>query len=99
VPPLRLWSDSVSERRFRFGLHFWQLPVASWVERESAATGVPAEAMADSTLYLMGTGAEVREQLHQWRRRIGISYVSLFDPGEEQIEYLAEQVVAPLSGP
>ncbi len=23
----------MSERRFRFGLHFWQLPVASWVER------------------------------------------------------------------
>ncbi len=73
--------------------------ISGEVERESAATGVPAEAMADSTLYLMDTGAEVREQMHQRRRRIGISYVSLFDPGEEQIEYLAEQVVAPLSGP
>ena len=72
--------------------------VADAVGRESAATGMAAEAMASSTLYLLGTGAEVRETLRRWCHDIGISYVSLFDPGDEQIEYLAAEVVAPLGG-
>jgi hypothetical protein len=72
--------------------------VAAAVESESVMTGVPARAMADSTLYLVGNGAEVREQLQRWRQTTGITYVSRFDPGEEQIEYLAHEVVAPLGG-
>jgi hypothetical protein len=54
--------------------------------------------MADSTLHLVGNSAEVREQLRRWRQTTGITYVSRFDPGEEQIEYLAHEVVAQLGG-
>ena len=68
--------------------------IATAVGRESEETGVPADAMVDSTLYLVGNGTEIREQLERWRQCTGISYVSFFDPGEEQIEYLAEEVVA-----
>jgi hypothetical protein len=32
----------------------------------------------------------------EYRRRVGLSYFSLFDPGESQIEYLAAHVVRPL---
>ncbi len=69
---------------------------AAAVRREAETTGVSARAMADSTLYLVGNGAEVRAQLLRWRERTGITYVSFFDPGEEQIEYLAHEIVAPL---
>jgi probable F420-dependent oxidoreductase len=58
--------------------------------------GVPAAALAESTLALMGTGAEVRERIQEWHSRAGVTYVSLFDPGDEQIEYLAAEVVGPL---
>ncbi len=59
-------------------------------------TGVPASVLAESTLALMGTGEQVCERLREWHSRAGVSYVSLFDPGEEQIEYLAAEVVGPL---
>jgi alkanesulfonate monooxygenase SsuD/methylene tetrahydromethanopterin reductase-like flavin-dependent oxidoreductase (luciferase family) len=72
--------------------------VRAAVVRESKETGVPARTMMDSTLYLVGNGAEVRDELHRWRQCTGVSYVSLFDPGDEQIEYLAHEVVAPLHG-
>ncbi len=64
--------------------------------RASADAGVPAATLADSTLALMGTGAEVRDRLQEWRSKAGVTYVSLFDPGDEQIEYLAAEVVGPL---
>jgi probable F420-dependent oxidoreductase len=67
------------------------------IAKESADTGVPVPSMEDSTLYLMGTGAQARAQLRQWRARAGVSYVSLFDPGEDQVEYLADEVVRPLT--
>jgi probable F420-dependent oxidoreductase len=70
---------------------------AAAVVRESDETGIPANAMMDSTLYLVGNGPEVCDELQRWRQRTGISYVSLFDPGDEQIEYLAHEVVAPLN--
>jgi probable F420-dependent oxidoreductase len=66
------------------------------MSRASAEAGVPLATLADSTLALMGTGAEVRERLQEWRSRAGVTYVSLFDPGDEQIEYLASEVVSPL---
>lgn len=72
--------------------------VAAAVARESDETGVPVRAMTDSTLYLVGNGTEVRDELQRWRQCTGISYVSLFDPGDEQIDYLAHEVVAPLNG-
>jgi probable F420-dependent oxidoreductase len=69
----------------------------SAILREAETSGVPLDAMVDSTLYLCGTGDEVCDQLRRWRDQAGISYVSLFDPGEDQVTYLAERVVAPLS--
>lgn len=72
--------------------------VAAELAHESEVTNIPARAMTESTLYLVGNGSEIREQLESWRQRTGISYVSLFDPGEEQIEYLAHEVVKPLGG-
>ncbi len=67
------------------------------IAKASENAGVPAAALADSTLALMGTGEEVRQRLREWHSRAGVSYVSLFDPGDEQIEYLAAEVVGPLS--
>jgi probable F420-dependent oxidoreductase len=71
--------------------------VGAAIAKEAAASGVTSHEMDGSTLYLCGSGAELRGQLRDWRHRTGISYVSLFDPGEEQIAYLAEHVVAPLT--
>jgi probable F420-dependent oxidoreductase len=68
------------------------------IASEAAAAGITREQMADSTLYLCGTGSEVRDRLELWRQRTGLSYFSLFDPGDEQIDYLAEHVVGPLAG-
>lgn len=72
--------------------------IESAVADESDLTGVSSRAMKSSTLYLVGNGAEVREQLQRWRQDTGISYVSVFDPGDEQIEYFAREVVVPLNG-
>lgn len=71
--------------------------VGTAVDREAATAGVPAAALADSTLYLIGSGAEVRERVLHWRERTGISYVSLFDLDEEQIDFVAEELVSPLA--
>lgn len=65
---------------------------------EQRDSGVTAAQIGDSSLYLCGTGPEVRAHLCDWRARTGISYFSLFDPGDDQIEYLAEHVVKPLTG-
>jgi probable F420-dependent oxidoreductase len=68
------------------------------IAAEAAEAGITPAQMADSTLYLCGTGAEVYDRLQRWRQTIGISYVSLFDPGDEQAEYFAEQVAGRLTG-
>jgi probable F420-dependent oxidoreductase len=67
------------------------------IAREAAAAGVPVADVSDSTLYLCGRADEVCERLRHWRDVAGISYVSLFDPGEEQITYLAERVLPALA--
>lgn len=67
------------------------------VARETAADGVPEHVARRSTLYLLGDAATVRAQLRRWRAEAGISYVSFFDPGEEQVEWLADRVVGPLA--
>ena len=59
--------------------------------------GVTASELRDSTLFLTGTGAEVRDRLLEYRDRVGLTYFSLFDPGDDQVEYLAEQVIGPLT--
>ena len=69
------------------------------IAREAADAGLTVAELADSTLYLCGTSEDVCQRLGQWRDEAGISYVSLFDPGEEQITYLAERVIPALVGP
>ncbi|HEX3948137.1 MAG TPA: TIGR03621 family F420-dependent LLM class oxidoreductase [Acidimicrobiales bacterium] len=69
------------------------------ITRATAATAADGVSLRDaeaSTLYLLGDGEAVRARLRRWRATAGISYVSFFDPGEQQIAWLAEQVVAPL---
>ncbi|MCC5953451.1 MAG: TIGR03621 family F420-dependent LLM class oxidoreductase [Acidimicrobiia bacterium] len=63
----------------------------------AAEVGVDAAALRDSSFHLVGTADEVVEHLHRWRERTGISYVSLFDPGDEQVAYLAERVLPALA--
>jgi alkanesulfonate monooxygenase SsuD/methylene tetrahydromethanopterin reductase-like flavin-dependent oxidoreductase (luciferase family) len=70
--------------------------VGAAVTRAADEAGVPAATLAESTLSLTGTGAEVCDRLDEWGSTAGVSYVSLFDPGEEQIEYLAAEVVGPM---
>ncbi len=71
--------------------------VASRREALARDNGVAVSDLGDSTLFLIGPGPELRERLVEYRDRVGLTYFSLFDPGEEQIEYLAEQVVRPLA--
>jgi probable F420-dependent oxidoreductase len=68
------------------------------IESETADTGITAVEMAASFLYLCGSGEDVCTKVERWRDTVGVSYISLFDPGEEQIEYLCENVMRPLSG-
>jgi alkanesulfonate monooxygenase SsuD/methylene tetrahydromethanopterin reductase-like flavin-dependent oxidoreductase (luciferase family) len=68
------------------------------ISQESTDTGITPAQMDDSTLYLCGTGPEICDRLQRWRQEIGLSYISLFDPGDEQVEYFAEQVAAKLGG-
>ena len=58
--------------------------------------GVAVADLGDSTLFLTSTGPEVRDRLLEYRDRVGLTYFSLFDPGDDQIEYFAEHVVGAL---
>ncbi|TMA46089.1 MAG: LLM class flavin-dependent oxidoreductase [Deltaproteobacteria bacterium] len=58
--------------------------------------GVAVADLGDSTLFLTGAGPEVRDRLLEYRDRVGLTYFSLFDPGDDQIEYFAEHVVGAL---
>jgi probable F420-dependent oxidoreductase len=66
-------------------------------ETLAKSNGVPVSALLDSTLFLTGTAAEVRERLCAYRDQAGLTYFSLFEPRDEQIEYFAERVMAPLA--
>jgi probable F420-dependent oxidoreductase len=59
--------------------------------------GLRVDELGDSTLFLAGAGPELRERLQEYRDRVGLTYFSFFDPGDDQIEYLADHVVGPLS--
>jgi probable F420-dependent oxidoreductase len=66
------------------------------IAQESADTDVPVASMGDSSLYLTGSGPQIRDRLRNWQAHTGLSYISIFDPGDDQVEYLAKEVVAPL---
>ena len=88
---------------FRVGLHYTMVfkpAVGSDASVRRAAiarqVGVAESELDDSTLFLIGRAAEIRERLDEYRRRVGLTYFSLFEPGDEQVEHLAEHVVRPL---
>ena len=78
-----------------FGLAVGADAAARW-DGLARDNGVAVSDLRDSTLFLTGTGPEVRDRLLEYRDRIGLTYFSLFDPGDDQVEYLAEHVVDPL---
>jgi probable F420-dependent oxidoreductase len=63
------------------------------IAREAAASGLAVPDLLDSTLYLCGTADDVCQRLRHWQEETGITHVSLFDPGETQIAYLADRVL------
>ena len=68
------------------------------IAQEAVTSGLTPVELLGSTLYLCGTAEEVCDRLRHWRAETGISYISLFDPGEEQISYLGEHVLPVLLG-
>ena len=54
------------------------------LSREAAETGVAPRILRDSSLYLVGTGTELRDRIERWRGEVGITYVSLFDPAKSR---------------
>jgi probable F420-dependent oxidoreductase len=68
--------------------------------REAFARNTPldAEELVASPFYLTGSGCEIRDQLETTREETGISYVVIQNPGPSELERVAEEVVAPLSG-
>lgn len=68
-------------------------------ETLARANGITPADLTDSSFFLTGTAAEIRARLLAYRERAGITYISLFDPGEEQIETFAAEVIAPLAPP
>ncbi len=68
--------------------------------REALAsnTGMSEEEVAESPLFLAGSGPEIRERLERQREQTGISYVVIQGGDAELVERFAEEVVAPLSG-
>lgn len=59
--------------------------------------GVAPEATLDSSLFLVGSPAEVRDRLLARRERYGLTYYSLFDPGDDQLERIAAELIEPLA--
>jgi probable F420-dependent oxidoreductase len=67
-------------------------------EMVAANTGMPVDRVADCPLFLIGSGAELRDTLRQRRERTGISYVVIQGPDPAQLEQFAKEVVEPLTG-
>ena len=67
-------------------------------EALSANTGMSVEEVASCPLFLVGTGAEIRERLERQREEVGISYVVIQGGDFDLVERFAAEVVEPLSG-
>ncbi len=73
-------------------------------ERDAVArtTGIAADRLDDSHLFLCGDGAHARELVQRRREATGVNYLMFVhhgaDAGFDQLEALAEAVVGPLSG-
>ena len=59
--------------------------------------GVDPAATIDSSLFLVGSPVEVRDRLLARRERYGLTYYSLFDPGDDQLERIAAELIEPLA--
>lgn len=65
----------------------------------TANTGMPADMVAECPLFLIGSGAEIRDALQRRRAESGVSYIVIQAQGDPaQLEMFAREVVAPLSG-
>ena len=67
-------------------------------EMVAANTGMDAAQVAQSPLFLIGSGAQIRETLQQRRETTGISYIVIQGQDPAQIEQFAHEVLGPLSG-
>jgi alkanesulfonate monooxygenase SsuD/methylene tetrahydromethanopterin reductase-like flavin-dependent oxidoreductase (luciferase family) len=67
-------------------------------EMIAASTGMPADLVAESPLFLVGSKNEVCEMLQARRERTGISYVVVQGNDRAQIERFAQDIVETLSG-
>ena len=67
-------------------------------EMVAANTGMPVDQVAECPLFLIGSGAQLRDTLQQRRERTGISYFVIQGQDPAQIERFAEEIVAPLAG-
>jgi probable F420-dependent oxidoreductase len=67
-------------------------------EMVAANTGMPVEDVTDCPLFLIGSGAQVRDTLQRRREETGISYLVIQGQDPAQIEQFAKEVVEPLRG-
>jgi len=61
-------------------------------------TGLSADEIAESALFLTGSPAEIQDRLQQRREATGIGYIVVQASDAEQLEQFAEHVVQPLAG-
>jgi probable F420-dependent oxidoreductase len=71
---------------------------AAMREMVAATTGMPVDRVADCPLFLIGSGAQVRDVLQARREATGISYVVIQGQEPGQVEQFAKEVVEPLTG-
>jgi alkanesulfonate monooxygenase SsuD/methylene tetrahydromethanopterin reductase-like flavin-dependent oxidoreductase (luciferase family) len=71
---------------------------AAMRDMAAASTGMPADRIADCPLFLIGSGAEVRDTLEARRDATGISYVVIQGRDPAQVEQFAREVVEPMTG-
>ncbi len=67
-------------------------------ELVAANTGVDAAQVAQSPLFLIGSGAQIRDTLQERRAKTGISYIVIQGQDPAQVELFAQEVVEPLTG-
>jgi len=67
-------------------------------EMVAATTGMPVDRVADCPLFLVGSGAQVRDELQARREATGVSYVVIQGQEPAQVEQFAKEVVEPLTG-
>jgi probable F420-dependent oxidoreductase len=64
----------------------------------AANTGMPVERVGDCPLFLIGSGAQIRDTLLARRAATGISYIVIQGQDPAQVEQFAREVVEPLTG-